>query len=143
MGRLGFHLNVVLLLYIAVTMHCFNKVFRTTMMVIDEEFHLRQGMHYCKGHFSIVSIRAECLQFLLDMDDNRTCMHLQWDDKITTFPGLYLVSTALFMPLKACSIYNLRLTSLIASVVNLMLIYKIRDHLNRQSKIVSYSAVSN
>lgn len=50
----------------------------------------------------------------------------QWDPKITTFPGLYLVSTVLNYPLGTCSTWSLRLTSLLASVVNVWLICQIR-----------------
>lgn len=60
----------------------------------------------------------------------------QWDPKITTFPGLYLVSALIFAPLKACSVYNLRLVSLIGSVCNAVLIYKIREHVNKDARIV-------
>lgn len=51
---------------------------------------------------------------------------LQWDPKITTFPGLYIVSTLLFLPIGACNVFALRLTSVFASVVNLWFIYEIR-----------------
>lgn len=51
---------------------------------------------------------------------------MQWDPKITTFPGLYFLSTALFGPLRLCTDYFLRLTSFIASLINFILFYFIR-----------------
>ncbi|XP_053680989.1 putative Dol-P-Glc:Glc(2)Man(9)GlcNAc(2)-PP-Dol alpha-1,2-glucosyltransferase [Anopheles nili] len=88
--------------YAIVSLLVFNKIYETTQLVIDEEFHLRQGRHYCQGRFEV------------------------WDPKITTFPGLYLISAVVFSPFKACSVYHLRLTSLVAAIVNVVLIFKIR-----------------
>lgn len=50
---------------------------------------------------------------------------VQWDPKITTFPGLYLFSLIL-NPLDFCSVLGLRLISLAAAAVNVVLLYKIR-----------------
>uniref|UniRef100_A0A182SS52 Dol-P-Glc:Glc(2)Man(9)GlcNAc(2)-PP-Dol alpha-1,2-glucosyltransferase n=1 Tax=Anopheles maculatus TaxID=74869 RepID=A0A182SS52_9DIPT len=94
---------VCLLGYSTISFVVFNKVYETTQLVIDEEFHLRQGDHYCHGRFQV------------------------WDPKITTFPGLYLASALVLRPLEACSVYNLRLTSFIAAIVNVVLIYKLRQ----------------
>uniref|UniRef100_A0AAG5CW63 Dol-P-Glc:Glc(2)Man(9)GlcNAc(2)-PP-Dol alpha-1,2-glucosyltransferase n=1 Tax=Anopheles atroparvus TaxID=41427 RepID=A0AAG5CW63_ANOAO len=96
--------------YSLVSWLLFNRVYETTKLVIDEEFHLRQGNHYCEGRFQV------------------------WDPKITTFPGLYLASAFVLNPLKACSVYNLRLTSLLAGILNVVLIYKIRrNFINRKT----------
>lgn len=89
-------------IYSIVTFLLFHLVYNTSKQVIDEEFHLRQGEHYCRGRFHI------------------------WDEKITTFPGLYLISGSFLSPFKACSVYFLRLTSMIASIANAYLIYIIR-----------------
>uniref|UniRef100_A0A182YKF1 Dol-P-Glc:Glc(2)Man(9)GlcNAc(2)-PP-Dol alpha-1,2-glucosyltransferase n=1 Tax=Anopheles stephensi TaxID=30069 RepID=A0A182YKF1_ANOST len=94
---------VCLLGYSAISFVVFNKVYETSQLVIDEEFHLRQGDHYCHGRFQV------------------------WDPKITTFPGLYLASALVLRPLEACSVYNLRLTSFIAAIINVVLIYKLRQ----------------
>uniref|UniRef100_A0A182KBH1 Dol-P-Glc:Glc(2)Man(9)GlcNAc(2)-PP-Dol alpha-1,2-glucosyltransferase n=1 Tax=Anopheles christyi TaxID=43041 RepID=A0A182KBH1_9DIPT len=103
---------VCLLGYSIVSLAVFNKVYETSRQVIDEEFHLRQGDHYCHGRFQV------------------------WDPKITTFPGLYLASALVLRPLVACSVYNLRLTSLIAAIVNVVLIYKLRQtFLNQKGNI--------
>lgn len=55
MVRFGLQLNLVLLALITVSMQIFNRVYKTSKQVIDEEFHLRQGLHYCRGNFTIVS----------------------------------------------------------------------------------------
>ncbi|XP_040155732.1 putative Dol-P-Glc:Glc(2)Man(9)GlcNAc(2)-PP-Dol alpha-1,2-glucosyltransferase [Anopheles arabiensis] len=99
---------VCLLGYSIVSFAVFNKVYETSQQVIDEEFHLRQGDHYCHGRFQV------------------------WDPKITTFPGLYLASALVLRPLDACSVYNLRLTSLIAAIINVVLIYKLRQRFLNQ-----------
>lgn len=98
------HTNFYLFLgfYSIATFLLFNLVYHTSKQVVDEEFHLPQGEHYCQRRF-----------------------HL-WDDKITTFPGLYLISGSFLTPFKACSVYFLRLTSVIASIANAYLIYIIR-----------------
>ncbi|XP_065091253.1 putative Dol-P-Glc:Glc(2)Man(9)GlcNAc(2)-PP-Dol alpha-1,2-glucosyltransferase [Ochlerotatus camptorhynchus] len=88
--------------YSIVSLVLFHLIYRTSKVVVDEEFHLRQGEHYCHGRFEV------------------------WDEKITTFPGLYLVSASLLGPFQACSIYHLRMVSLIASIANVYLIFIIR-----------------
>ncbi|XP_058118003.1 putative Dol-P-Glc:Glc(2)Man(9)GlcNAc(2)-PP-Dol alpha-1,2-glucosyltransferase [Anopheles ziemanni] len=101
---------VLLTAYSFISWLVFNKVYGTTQLVIDEEFHLRQGNHYCMGRFQV------------------------WDPKITTFPGLYLASALVLNPVNACSVYNLRLTSLVAGIVNVVLIFLIRrNFINRKT----------
>jgi hypothetical protein len=48
----------------------------------DEIFHIPQAQHYCRGEFS------------------------SWDPKITTFPGLYLYSSALPALLKLLHLHS-------------------------------------
>lgn len=55
MVRFGIQLNLMLLALITVSMQIFNRVYKASKQVIDEEFHLRQGLHYCRGNFTIVS----------------------------------------------------------------------------------------
>lgn len=74
----------------------FDKVNETIHIVIDEYFHIPQGLAYCNGNYSY------------------------WDPKITTLPGLYLVSSVVGTYFK-CNTYNLRFVNLIASCVNLVL----------------------
>lgn len=88
--------------YSVVTVILFNLVYHTSKLVVDEEFHLIQGEHYCHGRFHV------------------------WDEKITTFPGLYLISASFLSPFKACSVYALRCTSVVASIANACFIFIIR-----------------
>uniref|UniRef100_A0A1I8Q1F7 Dol-P-Glc:Glc(2)Man(9)GlcNAc(2)-PP-Dol alpha-1,2-glucosyltransferase n=1 Tax=Stomoxys calcitrans TaxID=35570 RepID=A0A1I8Q1F7_STOCA len=92
---------LLVLLFAAYSLPLFLRVFSTTQMVIDEEFHIRQGLHYCRKNFK------------------------QWDPKITTFPGLYLAALVL-IPFEFCEVLGLRLISLIAAGVNVLLMYYIR-----------------
>ncbi|KAJ6633375.1 putative Dol-P-Glc:Glc(2)Man(9)GlcNAc(2)-PP-Dol alpha-1,2-glucosyltransferase [Pseudolycoriella hygida] len=98
------------IVYTLFSVFIFFKVFDTSNLVIDEEFHLRQGLHYCNGDFRI------------------------WDPKITTLPGLYIVSTLLFLPFNLCNAFMLRTTSLIASIINVWFIYEIRKFVTQRSK---------
>lgn len=91
-------------IYLIASVPIFNKIYATTQSVIDEEFHLRQGLHYCHQRFS------------------------EWDPKITTFPGLYIASLVV-IPFNMCNIYGLRLVSLLASTCNVYLIFRIRERL--------------
>ncbi|KAF2894091.1 hypothetical protein ILUMI_12080, partial [Ignelater luminosus] len=77
----------------------FDKVYITSQVVIDEEFHIPQGLAYCN--------------FVFDT----------WDPKITTLPGLYLISALLMGPIGFCSVYWLRFVNVMASVLNLFLFY--------------------
>ncbi|UYV71795.1 ALG10 [Cordylochernes scorpioides] len=63
----------------------------------------------------------------------------QWDPKITTPPGLYLLSTGILKPLQllgpayfACTPANLRLINLLFSCGNFYLAYCITNHLHPQ-----------
>ncbi|XP_022180064.1 putative Dol-P-Glc:Glc(2)Man(9)GlcNAc(2)-PP-Dol alpha-1,2-glucosyltransferase isoform X1 [Myzus persicae] len=49
-------------------------LFGTNEYYIDEEFHVPQARHYCQGEFH------------------------KWDPKITTLPGLYLLSSTVLVP---------------------------------------------
>lgn len=45
---------ILFIVYTSFSAFLFLKVFDTSSLVIDEEFHLRQGLHYCNGEFKIV-----------------------------------------------------------------------------------------
>ena len=47
--------STVLSIYVVISIALFFLVFNTSQLVIDEEFHLRQGHQYCIGNFSYVS----------------------------------------------------------------------------------------
>ncbi|XP_041968530.1 putative Dol-P-Glc:Glc(2)Man(9)GlcNAc(2)-PP-Dol alpha-1,2-glucosyltransferase [Aricia agestis] len=80
--------------YYVISKIVFDKIYETILIVVDELFHIPQGLTYCNGNFS------------------------HWDPKITTLPGLYLLSAPIGMYLE-CNSYNLRFVNLIASCLNL------------------------
>lgn len=41
-------------IYMIVSIPIFHLVYHASNLVIDEEFHLRQGSHYCNGSFDVV-----------------------------------------------------------------------------------------
>ncbi|XP_014474208.1 PREDICTED: putative Dol-P-Glc:Glc(2)Man(9)GlcNAc(2)-PP-Dol alpha-1,2-glucosyltransferase [Dinoponera quadriceps] len=68
---------------------------------IDEAFHIPQVLRYCAWNFT------------------------EWDPKITTLPGLYLITTAILSPFGLCSITCVRCVNLIGTYINLYLTYNI------------------
>lgn len=89
-------LLITLAVYSVSSKFIFDKVYNTTQIVIDELFHIPQGILYCEGNFS------------------------HWDPKITTLPGLYLISSIVGF-FSECNTYNLRFVNLIASSVNFLI----------------------
>ncbi|KAJ9580483.1 hypothetical protein L9F63_024340, partial [Diploptera punctata] len=59
-----------------------------------------------------------------------------WDDKITTLPGLYMLSVGVIVPLSSwlktnlCTIYWLRFLNVAAACLNFYLLYKIQSKLH-------------
>lgn len=51
--------------------------------------------------------------------------YLQWDPKITTLPGLYVITAVILSPFNSCNITYIRCVNLIGTCVNLYLIYNI------------------
>lgn len=84
-------------IYFSASKFIFDKVYETSQIVVDELFHIPQGISYCNGNFSY------------------------WDPKITTLPGLYLVSAALVGFYFPCNTYNLRFVNLVVSSFNFLL----------------------
>ncbi|XP_055613264.1 putative Dol-P-Glc:Glc(2)Man(9)GlcNAc(2)-PP-Dol alpha-1,2-glucosyltransferase [Uranotaenia lowii] len=109
-----------LVVYVVVTMVLFHFVYQASQLVVDEEFHLIQGEHYCRGRFGV------------------------WDNKITTFPGLYLVSAGFLGPYRLCSVFALRMTSVVASIANAYLIFIIRKvvAINRGTAYLMLESIS-
>ncbi|XP_076759512.1 alpha-1,2-glucosyltransferase Alg10 [Xylocopa sonorina] len=68
---------------------------------IDEVFHISQTLQYCAGNFS------------------------QWDPKITTLPGLYIIATLILSPLNLCNIFYMRCINLLGTFLNLYLAHNI------------------
>ncbi|XP_066258997.1 dol-P-Glc:Glc(2)Man(9)GlcNAc(2)-PP-Dol alpha-1,2-glucosyltransferase [Euwallacea similis] len=93
------YLLITFALYVIFSKFLFYKIYITSKLIVDEEFHLPLGQQYCYLNFNI------------------------WDPKVTTLPGLYLISAAFLGPLRLCSIYWLRSISLLFSCVNFILFY--------------------
>lgn len=89
-------LAVTVAIYFGVSKLIFDKVNEASPKVIDELFHLPQAKAYCKKKFT------------------------HWDEKITTFPGLYLIASCI-SDYYECNTYNLRFINLVGSVINLLL----------------------
>ncbi|CAG9855293.1 unnamed protein product [Phyllotreta striolata] len=92
---------LTLALFFATSLIIFNQIYLTSKMVVDEEFHFPLGISYCNFNF------------------------LVWDPKVTTLPGLYLVSALLMGPLKLCTPYWMRFVSLLFSLFNVILFHKL------------------
>ncbi|XP_066995277.1 dol-P-Glc:Glc(2)Man(9)GlcNAc(2)-PP-Dol alpha-1,2-glucosyltransferase [Anabrus simplex] len=83
---------------------------------LDEAFHVPQANNYCKGLFK------------------------EWDQKITTLPGLYLLSVGILKPLSwipggdFCGVYALRFINLMACFVNIFLLFALQRKLKQNKK---------
>lgn len=99
----------IIILYFAISLKIFNCVHETSQNIIDEFFHIPQALQYCNFNFTY------------------------WNPKITTLPGLYLVSATVLKPFTDCTPYTLRFTNLIASCINLYLFYSIILKLKNKS----------
>ncbi|KAI5634623.1 DIE2/ALG10 family domain-containing protein [Phthorimaea operculella] len=93
--------NVLLLITVAtyfIASKCiFEKVYDSIDIVIDELFHIPQGLQFCQRNFT------------------------HWDPKITTLPGLYFVTATFLGSYFECNTYNLRFINLVASTINFIL----------------------
>lgn len=123
-------LSTFLITYVIVSKLIFDRIYNTASLIIDEEFHFQLGEAYCKYEFDKVA----CLKVILA----KLIVMFQWHPKITTFPGLYLLSSLLLGAFDLCSTYWLRLTSLFFSFVNLILFYLL---LSLNNEKVSFTEV--
>ncbi|XP_011556878.3 putative Dol-P-Glc:Glc(2)Man(9)GlcNAc(2)-PP-Dol alpha-1,2-glucosyltransferase [Plutella xylostella] len=109
-------LLVALIAYFIASKRVFDRVFSTSHTVIDELFHVPMGLAYCHRNFTY------------------------WDPKITTLPGLYMVSATFLGTYFDCNLYNLRFVNLATSVLNLALFASILKYVygnnENQAKIV-------
>ncbi|KAH8379302.1 hypothetical protein KR009_004111 [Drosophila setifemur] len=101
--------------FVLYSLPLFLRVNGTSEYVIDEEFHIPQGLAFCRKEFEV------------------------WDPKITTFPGLYMIALVL-SPFNLCSVTGLRLLSLAGAGINILLLYKIRRRTLAGSGGNSYAA---
>lgn len=90
-------LLVALGIYSFTSLQIFDAIYKAQPIVIDELFHIPQGVAFCQQNFT------------------------RWDPKITTLPGLYLASSVYPFLNVECNSYNLRLINLVSSCVNLMI----------------------
>ncbi|ALC43719.1 Alg10 [Drosophila busckii] len=87
--------------FVLYSLPLFLRVNSTSDYIVDEEFHIPQGLAFCNKNFDV------------------------WDSKITTFPGLYFIALVLH-PFNWCNVTGLRLLSLAGAGINILLLYKIR-----------------
>ncbi|XP_012252536.2 putative Dol-P-Glc:Glc(2)Man(9)GlcNAc(2)-PP-Dol alpha-1,2-glucosyltransferase [Athalia rosae] len=83
---------------------------------IDEIFHVPQTLRFCDGRF------------------------FEWDQKITTFPGLYLMAIAILAPFGLCDIDFFRGINLMGTFSNFYVIYEIVKIVSTTKKNSSQNA---
>ncbi|XP_025834242.1 putative Dol-P-Glc:Glc(2)Man(9)GlcNAc(2)-PP-Dol alpha-1,2-glucosyltransferase [Agrilus planipennis] len=101
---------LVVCLFVTISKIIFDEVYKESRIVIDEAFHIPQGLEYCRLNFKF------------------------WDPKITTLPGLYIISAVILSPFNACSDYWLKFISFTATFVNYILLFAILQVNNRHDK---------
>nr|XP_023027695.1 putative Dol-P-Glc:Glc(2)Man(9)GlcNAc(2)-PP-Dol alpha-1,2-glucosyltransferase [Leptinotarsa decemlineata] len=106
-------LTIILNFYYYVFQKIFDRVYSTSQMIIDEEYHLPLGLAYCKFDFAA------------------------WDPKVTTLPGLYLVSAVLLGPFDLCTTYWLRYISFIAAIFNIPLFFALLSVYHKQNNYLN------
>ncbi|XP_044727070.1 putative Dol-P-Glc:Glc(2)Man(9)GlcNAc(2)-PP-Dol alpha-1,2-glucosyltransferase [Chrysoperla carnea] len=107
---------ILITVYLVISKIILDNVYATSKIIIDELFHIPQGLAYCAGNFS------------------------EWDSKITTLPGLYMVSTVLLGPFQLCTDYNLRFINYLAGVLNIILFAKIAQNNNNLNGNIIWTA---
>ncbi|XP_043281544.1 putative Dol-P-Glc:Glc(2)Man(9)GlcNAc(2)-PP-Dol alpha-1,2-glucosyltransferase [Venturia canescens] len=81
-----------------------------TNFYIDEEFHIGQTLRYCRGKF------------------------FEWDSKITTLPGLYVIASLFLAPVGLCKIFWMRCINLLGTIANFYLLYRIIQEQGQKNK---------
>ena len=108
---------------------------------MDEIFHIPQARKYCYGKFDEVIlimylshaiIYTVFIFFKLFIQNvQHHFLNFQWDDKITTLPGLYLVSVGILNPISflvqriVCDPWHLRLINTVLSSICLLVLQRI------------------
>nr|CAD7396447.1 unnamed protein product [Timema poppensis] len=117
---------IVVSLFAGITYFIFDTVYKTQPNpYLDEIFHIPQAQKYCKWLFG------------------------QWDPKITTLPGLYLLSVGALTPLTAvlgrdlCNVYFLRFTNLVGCFINFYVLYGIQQKLHPGKKEIGLLSAFN
>lgn len=94
-------------LYIFETLHDVHPI-----PLVDEVFHIPQARNYCEGNL------------------------LQWDPKITTLPGLYVVSVTYLkvvgwiIGLELCNVRGLRVFNVFLCLANFIVIYRLQRQIS-------------
>ncbi|GMF19880.1 unnamed protein product [Phytophthora lilii] len=102
---------------------------------MDEIFHVPQAQKYCQGRFG--ALRPIPMGWIAVLSSGY-CGADEWDPKITTFPGLYLVSTLYAKTVATlgwgdfCSTAVLRSVNVLFAVGNVVLCVLLRCHVAPQ-----------
>ena len=131
----GLHAGVSLVIFTLI-----NQAQPTAYM--DEIFHIPQARKYCYGKFREVVRPLLIIPYW--QNENYSCrlqypkrltqyslIFLQWDDKITTLPGMYLVSVGILNPISLlaqrilCEVSHLRLINTVLSSICFLILQRI------------------
>ena len=134
---------------------CYVSVILTIFMLTNEEvtkpymdeiFHIDQIRSYCGHNFTYVCIEtfSSKVDSTLVYVNNEACdIQLQWNQKITTPPGLYLTTLGVLKPFselyafgeedaaKKCPVFMIRFVNLVFASGNAYLMYIISLHSHR------------
>ena len=101
---------------------------------MDEIFHIPQARQYCYGKFREV-VRPLLINYIILIYATKLTQYslifLQWDDKITTLPGMYLVSVGILNPISVlaqrifCEVSHLRLINTVLSSICFLILQRI------------------
>lgn len=53
----------ILIIYVLISINIFNSIYETSKSVVDELFHVKQGMNYCFGFYYEVILMSLALLF--------------------------------------------------------------------------------
>jgi alpha-1,2-glucosyltransferase len=99
-----------------------------------------QAQEYCQGNFSHVGFYIVFWYFVNKLS-NKKLLFMQWDNRITTLPGLYLISVGVITPLSSwfskylCETHHLRLTNVVLSLSNFVLNVWLTKKIHRDSGV--------
>lgn len=65
--------------------------------------------------------------------------YFQWNPKITTLPGLYLLAALILSPLKLCNIFYMRSINLFGTFLNFFLVYNIIKQISTTHSIKKWN----
>lgn len=110
---------------------------------MDEIFHVPQTRKYCAGNYFEVSLHLKLypfnlLEFVVCQVNDIFQIVFQWDPKITTLPGTYLLASSFLSGVRVilprtdvCTTSTLRSFNLVVSLANFCLIYYILGFYNK------------